>query len=152
MNNYFFCFINIIFHYLLYFSRNSSPLALSDILFLDYIVNGEDMHELDEKISLFFSKKLEITRDQVSRDYANLRTRTSDSLRFFLQIAMQYTVSKKTRKCRACLARPYWYCSKNYSIAAVGSEQICLLLTQQLSLAFEFTNFILAFRNGVIYA
>jgi hypothetical protein len=80
LNNYFFCFINIIFHYLLYFSRNSSPLALSDILFLDYIVNGEDMHELDEKISLFFSKKLEITRDQVSRDYANLRTRSCQTV------------------------------------------------------------------------
>jgi hypothetical protein len=35
---------------------------------LDYIVNGEEMHELDENISLFFSKKLNITKDQVSQD------------------------------------------------------------------------------------
>ncbi|CAB3997870.1 adhesion G- coupled receptor D1-like [Paramuricea clavata] len=47
---------------------NSSPLAYSDIIVLDYIANGQQISKLkgNEKVSLKFSKKLEnITREQV---------------------------------------------------------------------------------------
>ena len=53
-------------------SRNLPPLVPSDIVVLDYVVNGKEIHKLDENISLLFSKKLIVKRDQVSQDCGNL--------------------------------------------------------------------------------